>query len=371
MSWREALSVNGENSRGWLGADSRDLFMNATRVLLVEDNGLEAAMLEESLAAFGYDVTWACNGREALACMRSGLYRLVISDWEMPEMSGLDLCRQIRRRCSGGYTYLILLTGRSGSDHVVAGLDAGADDYLTKPVQPLELCLRLRAAERLLALQSRELLIFSLAKVAESRDGETGAHLERVREYCRVLTEKLADHPRFGDVIDAEFAQTIYLTSPLHDIGKVGIPDHILHKPGRLTTEEFEVMKQHTLIGARTLTAALDAHPEADYLRMARDIALTHHEHFDGKGYPRGLVGYDIPLCGRIVAIVDVYDALTTARVYKPAFTPEVARSIILEGRGKHFDPDVVDAFLEAETRFLEILDEFSHAATEMQGIAS
>jgi putative two-component system response regulator len=150
----------------------------------------------------------------------------------------------------------------------------------------------------------------------------------------------------------------LYLTSPLHDIGKVGIPDQVLLKPGPLTPEEFEVMKRHAVIGGQTLNAAVQAHPGAKYLEMARDIALSHHEKFDGTGYPNHLRAEEIPLCGRIVAICDVYDALTTRRVYKPAFSHEVAKSIILDGRGKHFDPEIVEAFLASEEQFIAIKDQ-------------
>jgi len=218
---------------------------------------------------------------------------------------------------------------------------------------------RLRGAERLLSLETRDLTIFALAKLAESRDAYTGTHLERIREYCRLLAEELSHWPKFGDCVDGEYAQLLYLTSPLHDIGKVGIPDRVLLKPGRLTPEEFEIMKRHATLGGETLEAAACAHPEAQFLAMARDIALTHHERFDGKGYPRGLAGEEIPLCGRIAALADVYDALTSARVYKPEFSHATARSIILEGRGTQFDPDVVEAFLRREADFLAVQKQF------------
>jgi putative two-component system response regulator len=223
----------------------------------------------------------------------------------------------------------------------------------------------LRVAERILSLESRDLVIFSLAKLAEARDPETGAHLERIREYCRVLGQHLSYSPKHRHEIDGDYVQTLYMTSPLHDIGKVGIPDSILLKPGPLTSDEFEVMKQHAVIGGSTLEAAAAAHPTAKYLQIARDIAFTHHEKFDGSGYPYGLSGDDIPLCGRIVALSDVYDALTTARVYKPAFTHDVAKNIILDGCGKHFDPEIVEAFQANEERFIEIHSQLSAPAAD------
>ena len=328
--------------------------MNSNRmhVLVVEDDDVTATILEHSLTQFGYQVTIARNGREAFDLIRKGEIRMVVSDWLMPEMSGVELCRKIRQRRSGNYVYVILLTSNTRTQDVVEGLNAGADDYITKPFQPEELQVRLRAGERILSLETRDLTIFALAKLAESRDPDTGAHLERIREYSRIMAEELSravpPHPE----VDGDFVQMIYLTSPLHDIGKVGIPDSILLKPGPLDAEEFEVMKRHAAIGGETLDMLASAHPEARFLLLARDIAWTHHEWYDGSGYPRGLSGRDIPLCGRIVAVADVYDALTSRRVYKAAYSHEVATSIIREDRGTHFDPDVVDAFLRRQDEF-------------------
>jgi putative two-component system response regulator len=280
-------------------------------------------------------------------------------------MSGIELCRRIRDDFSGRYIYVILLTSRKGPANVVEGLGAGADEFLSKPFDADELYLRLRVAQRILSLESREMTIFSLAKLAESRDPETGVHLERMREYCRVLARQLARHDSHAAEMDGDYVQLIYLTSPLHDIGKVGIPDAVLLKPGKLTADEFEIMKTHAEIGAKTLNSLVELNPDAKYLRMARDIAWTHHERFDGTGYPRGLAGHDIPLCGRIVAVADVYDALTTRRVYKPAFTHEKARGIILEGSGNHFDPDIVQAFLEVEADIIRIREAFDQMGDE------
>jgi putative two-component system response regulator len=340
------------------------------RVLVAEDDMVTSLMLRYCLEQYGYEVTTVDNGLDALDLVRSGEFQLVISDWDMPRMSGVEFCRQIRRRASSSYTYVILLTTQHGTKSVVEGLEAGADDYITKPFQPEELHVRLRAGERLLSLESRDVTIFALAKLAESRDPETGAHLDRIREYCRVLCEQLVKDGPYVDQIDGDFVRLVYLTSPLHDIGKVGIPDHVLLKPGRLTGEEFEIMKRHATIGGETLNAALKARPDAEYLRMARDIALSHHEKFDGTGYPLGLQGETIPLCGRIVALADVYDALTTKRIYKDAFTHEKSRGIILEGAGTHFDPAIVAAFLAIESKFLRIRKRFDDISEPPPSIA-
>ncbi|MEX0886090.1 MAG: HD domain-containing phosphohydrolase, partial [Phycisphaeraceae bacterium] len=292
-------------------------------------------------------------------------FPIVISDWMMPEMNGLELCRWIRANDTGNdrYTYLILLTSRSGQEDRMTALSAGVDDFMTKPVDQAELRARMSNAQRLLSLETRDVAIFALAKLAESRDPETGAHLERVRSYCRLLAESLRERGPYREQIDDEFARLIYLTSPLHDIGKVGIPDRVLLKPGRLNDDEFDAMKQHTLIGAATLGALAEKFPSAKFLRMAHEIALSHHERWDGSGYPNGWRGEAIPLAGRIVALADVYDALTCKRVYKAAFTHATARAMIVEESGTHFDTAIVDAFTRMEEAFIDIQTRFSDSA--------
>ncbi len=330
------------------------------QILIAEDDDISRDMLEHTLSEAGFEVTSVRDGAEALEALRDGNCRLVISDWDMPQLNGLDLCRTIRRGECAGYIYVILLTSHDSAEETVEGLAAGADDFIKKPFEPSELVMRVRTGERLLSLESREVTIFALAKLAESRDPETGAHLDRVRNYCRLLAQNMAANPAFSDQIDGEFIRLIYATSPLHDIGKVGIPDHVLLKPGLLNESEYAIMKTHAELGAETLGAALDQFPQAKFLRMACDIAATHHERWDGSGYPKGLRGNEIPLCGRIVAVADVYDALCSRRVYKEAYCHSVARSIISEAAGKQFDPEVVSAFLASEEQFLAIRDRFS-----------
>jgi putative two-component system response regulator len=332
------------------------------RVIVVDDDPSVVIALEGCLQALGYEVAVAGNGGEAMDLLRADDYRIVITDWEMPEVNGLDLCHWIRERKLGPYVYILLLTSRDKRSDLIEGLSAGADDFITKPFEPNELRVRLRAAERIVGLESRDLVIFSLARLAESRDRDTGAHLERIREYSRTLAEELAGTEPYRREVDADYVQAIYVTSPLHDIGKVGIPDHILLKPARLTDEEFEIMKQHSEIGRATLEDALQAYPSAGFLRVARDIAWTHHERWDGSGYPRGLKEYETPLCGRIVAVADVYDALTSRRPYKEAFSHEVARREIVEGCGSAFDPGIVAAFLRREKEFIRIKAQYESA---------
>ena len=203
--------------------------------------------------------------------------------------------------------------------------------------------------------RTRDTTILTLASLAETRDNETGAHILRTQRYVKVLAETLTDHARFSDFLTEETIDLLYKSAPLHDIGKVGIPDAILLKPGKLTEEEFEIMKTHAAIGNDSLAVAEAELGSNDFLGFAREISLSHHEKWDGSGYPSGLSGEDIPLSGRLMAVADVYDALISKRIYKPAFPHEKAMQIILEGRGTHFDPDVVDAFAASEESFKDI----------------
>lgn len=248
---------------------------------------------------------------------------------------------------------------------------AGADDFLHAPFAPSELVARVRVGERILGLEARDAAIFAMASLAESRDPETGAHLERTRAYCRTIAEDMRLHSRYAESLDSEFVRLIHLASPLHDIGKFGLPDSVLLKPGALNGAELEIMRTHVEIGRRTLDAVLQTFPGVRHLEMARDIAATHHERWDGTGYPRKLSGESIPLCGRIMALADVYDALTTRRSYKDAFSHELACEMILAETGQHFDPEVVAAFVRCDCEFVEIkarFDALLESADEQTG---
>lgn len=327
-------------------------------ILAVDDSDIMLRCLQKTLVQAGHTVDTASNGHEALQRICQTHYRVVISDWDMPGMDGLTLCRHLRTN-SSTYVYFILVTSHNSAADTVTGLAAGADEFISKPFRPAELLVRIRIAERLLAMETRDVMLFAMAKLAESRDADTGQHVERVREYSQLLARQLWTRPKFSSIIDESFVRLIYETSPLHDIGKVGIPDNVLLKPGKLTPEEFGVMQQHTVIGKETLDAALDRFPDAQFLRFARDIVAGHHERYDGSGYPYGLAGEEIPLCARVVALADVYDALTSKRVYKRAFSHQESRQIILDESGSHFDPDIVEAFQAVERQFAEISQRF------------
>ena len=214
-------------------------------------------------------------------------------------------------------------------------------------------------------LEAQDMTIFSLSSLAETRDTDTGGHILRTQRYVRVLAEHLARQSGYENVLDETAIELLYKTAPLHDIGKVGVPDRILLKPGKLTKEEFDEMKNHTTYGWKTLQKAMQASgadEQSDFLCMAGDIAYAHHEKWDGTGYPRGLQGEEIPLSARLMAVADVYDALISRRVYKKAFSSEQAETIIMEGRGTQFDPDLVDGFWEIRDQFLRIARDYGEA---------
>lgn len=329
------------------------------KVLVVDDDVVSRQKLQWFVKSFGYETIEAENGLVALEIWKNERPRIVITDWMMPVMDGLELCREIRKLEGTQYTYIIIVTSRTNTEDIVMGIDSGADNYITKPYSKDELAAKIRSGRRIIDIESRDLVIFAISKLVESRDYSTGNHLDKMRHYSKILAEYFYENGYHRDIINAVFIDNIFLTSPLHDIGKIGIPDHILLKADRLDDQEFEIMKTHTIIGYETLMAAATKGIKADYLQMSAEIALSHHEKWDGTGYPQGLKGDEIPISARIVALADVYDALVSKRVYKNAFPHDTARSIILRESGTHFDPMVVKAFLAKEEQFIEIGNRF------------
>jgi len=330
------------------------------KILIVDDELVSRKKMDLLVRSLGYETLVASDGMEGWEAWKNERARMVITDWMMPRMDGLELCRRIREAEGSQYIYIIMVTSREAVNDLVRGMDAGADDFIPKPFVKEELAVRIRAGERISGFETRDIVIFSLARLVESRDSETGNHLERIRHYSKALTTAISKQDDFPKEIDGLFLDNIFLTSPLHDVGKIGIPDYILLKPGRLDDKEFQIMKRHSVIGFNTLNEALEKYPKADYLRMSAEIALSHHERFDGAGYPNGLKGEEIPLSARIVALADVYDALISKRIYKEAYEHDMTKSIIEKERGKHFDPIVVDAFLSCKDKFLEVSERFS-----------
>jgi len=331
-----------------------------TKILLVEDDLSQRLLLRMTLEKMGYEVVEAENGVQAIVQLEAHSERLdmriMITDLSMPEMDGFELIKTIRAQ-EVHYTYIIVLTSQNDNVSLMKALSLGADDFLVKPVQPEELKLRLQGCQRLLRLESQEELIFSLANMAEYRSHETGHHLKRVQHYTRILAKDLAANvPEFS--LSIQLADEIARVSPLHDIGKIAISDNILHKPGKLTAQEFEIMKTHAQVGGNLLYDIFKK-TGSPYLKIAYEIAFYHHEKYNGLGYPEGLRGDDIPVPARIMALADVYDALCTNRCYKDAFPYEKVRKIILEEKGEHFDPRVVESFLRQEELFLEIKEKY------------
>ncbi len=357
------------------------------RVLIVDDNEVNIEILEQLLRdKYGLDV--ARSGEECLEKLRSFNPDLVLLDVMMPGIDGYETCRRIKESPYGSFTQVIMVSGRGTAQERLRGYEHGADDFVVKPFDHDELLAKIRVQfrmrevlaqlwranaqiqafnaelDRLVKLRTREVIatrdiaVFALAKLAESRDPETGDHLERMREYCRILGEQLRMEGPYVDVVDKAFVDDLYRSSPLHDIGKVGIPDGVLLKPGRLTEDEFEIMKQHTEIGAAALEQAASTSDSGGFLRMAIDICRHHHERFDGNGYPHGLAGQEIPLPARIVTVADVFDALTSHRVYKRAIEPPLARQMIEEQSGRQFDPAIVAAMQARFDDFLQVIKE-------------
>ena len=324
-------------------------------ILLVSGDVSQCAHLQQQLTELGHKVSSVGRGFEALDMLGGGTFGMMLAARKLPDMEGLDLVKLARRNGVTPYLYIMLI-GQSVAQHEVnAALSAGADDHIVQPVDIVELSLRVRNAERIVAIDTRDDAIIAMAKLAESRDANTGRHVERVRQYSRELAQALWEMGAYSGQVDATFVEMIFRTAALHDLGKIAIPDAILLKPGRLSPREYDVMKSHTTIGAETLASVLNQRSDCRFLRMGHDIALNHHERFDGTGYPNNIRGTAIPLPARIVSVADVYDALTSIRPYKPAFSHDEAMQMIVDGAGTQFDPNVVESFAAIERQVHQI----------------
>ena len=366
------------------------------RILVVDDNSINLKIIADLIEIMGYDSLMAENGIYALSTLEKHECDLVLLDICMPDMDGYQVLEYMKKDSRLCQIPVIMISALDDMESVVRCIENGAEDYMVKPYNHTILKARINAClerKRLhdrenqyqdqieifnLDLQSRvskqvseitaaqRSTIFAMAKLAESRDPETGEHLLRIREYVKIICQRLCLLPKYTTIIDNNYVENICAASPLHDIGKVGVPDSILLKPGKLTKEEFDEMKVHTIIGAETLREVNRLHFGNDFVRIGIEIAESHHEKFDGTGYPHGLAGEEIPLVGRILALSDVYDALTSKRCYKEAFSHTRSHDIIVEGRGKHFDPNVVDAFVSSGKEFLDIRGRYVDAEHEV-----
>jgi len=352
-------------------------------ILVVDDDATNLQLLQRTLDGQGYRILVAKDGSRALAIAEKTLPDLILLDIMMPELDGYEVCRRLKTEESTKHIPVIFLTALADAEDEAKGLQLGAVDYIVKPVvadlvrsrvrNHLELKryrdeLEIRVAERTRELAlTQAVMIEGLATLAEYRDPETGGHIKRTQNYVKALARELKDHPHFRDELDDDTIELLYQSAPLHDVGKVGVADSILLKPGKLTDEEFEEMKRHTVYGHNALRVTEQKLGQSHFLRYAREIAHTHQEKWDGSGYPRGLEGQAIPISGRLMALADVYDALISKRVYKPPFSHERAVAMISDGRGTHFDPDVVDAFLSLEKTFRNIALTFADYEEERE----
>ncbi len=358
------------------------------QTILVVDDTPDNLTLLSGLLKEQYRVRIANGGARALQVAASPpLPDLILLDVMMPEMDGYEVCRRLKGNPETAGIPVIFLTARTGVEDEERGFAAGAVDYIPKPISPPILRARvathlsLRHAHRLLSdrnahlaalvaertrelEQMRDATILAMASLAETRDNETGNHIRRTQLYVRVLAETLAANPQHARELTPENIRLLEKSAPLHDIGKVGVRDDVLLKPGPLTAGEFEHMKTHTTLG-RSVIESVEAQMGASstFLSYAKEIAYSHHEKWDGSGYPEGRSGAAIPLSARLMAVADVYDALISERVYKKAMPHEEAVKIIRAGRGKHFDPDVIDAFDTVVDRFREIAAAFRDSA--------
>jgi putative two-component system response regulator len=364
-------------------------------VVLIVDDTPENLTVMNALLKDDYRTKVAHNGERALKVAQSDPRPdLVLLDIMMPGMDGYEVCQQLKADPKTAGIPVVFLTAKVEVEDEQKGFDVGAVDYITKPISPpivlarVKTQLTLKAAadflrdknaflETEVARRTRQVstiqdvTIMAMASLAETRDNETGNHIRRTQNYVKLLAQELQRQGKFSAQLTAESIELLYKSAPLHDIGKVGIPDSILLKPGKLTPEEFAVMKTHTTLGRDAILAAEKLLDEPNsFLEYAREIAYCHQEKWDGSGYPQGLAGETIPVSARLMAVADVYDALISRRVYKPPFPHAEAVEIIRAGRSSHFDPAMVDVFVAIAEQFRAVAERFQDTESEVEAKA-
>ncbi len=368
-----------------------ELELIAKKTVLLVDDSPDNLVLMNDLLKDLYKVKVANSGEKALRIATTGQPPdVVLLDVMMPEMDGYEVCRRLKANPATRNVPIIFLTAKSEVEDEKLGLDLGAVDYITKPISPPITLARVRNhlmlkehadflrdqnefLEQEVQERTREVVaiqdvtILAMASMAETRDPETGNHIRRTQFYVKALAERLKEHPRFSAVLTDSYIKLLFKSAPLHDIGKVGIPDRILLKPGRFEPHEFEIMKTHTTLGRAAIEhAERSLGTPMAFLSIAKEIAYSHQEKWDGSGYPEGLAGEAIPVSARLMAVADVYDALISRRVYKEGMPHEKAVQMIVEGKGKHFDPDMVDAFIGLQEEFRAIAARFHDTDHDM-----
>ncbi|MBF0201212.1 MAG: response regulator [Desulfamplus sp.] len=363
-----------------------DKITETATIMVVDDSPENLNLLGDMLKRESYRVLSFPNGRMALDAAVKDPPDLILLDIMMAEMDGFEVCKHLKADDVLKDIPVLFISALTEVTDKIKAFSTGGVDYVTKPFHfeevnaRVETHLHLRQMKRELEkynLHLEELVneqvkdisdsqlatLLAVSKMAEYRDDETGHHVERTRTFCRIIAEQLRTNPHYENSISDDYVENIFHAAPLHDIGKVGIADSILLKPGKLTVEEFEIMKNHSMIGANTLQSVRNKYPKNAFVNTGIAIARSHHEKWDGSGYPDGLAGEDIPLAGRIMALADVYDALRAKRPYKPAFSHEKSCRIILEGAGQHFDPAVIEVFKAVESEFAEIRQRMADGA--------
>ena len=337
-------------------------------ILIVDDIAENLDILSSMMKGQGYDSRPVPNGNLALQAARNYPPDLILLDINMPAMDGYEVCRELKADPNLEKIPVIFISGLTETKDIVKAFNAGGADYVTKPFQFEEVSARvsthlklrqmMAGLEELVQEKVKEIsesqiaTIYALAKLSESRDDLTGKHIDRVGAFIRLIAENMKHHPDYRRIITNQYIDLIENASSLHDIGKVGIPDNILLKPGKLTLEEFNEIKKHTIIGSETLQSVSVRYPKNSLVKIGIEIARSHHERWDGKGYPDGLSGESIPLSARIVAMSDVYDALRTERPYKKGMPHDACCKIIVDGEGSQFDPGVISAFRAVSDSF-------------------
>ena len=359
--------------------------------ILVVDDTPDNLKLMSGLLKDLYKIKIANGGEKALAIAASDSPPdLILLDIMMPGMDGYEVCRRLKCDPATRDIPVIFLTAMAETRDEEKGLKLGAVDYITKPISPpvvlarVETHLKLKASADFLRDKSayleqevqkrtrevaaiQDVTILAMASLAETRDSDTGNHIRRTQFYIKALAERLKNHPRFAAILDDATIAVLFKSAPLHDIGKVGIPDRILLKPGRFEPHEFEIMKTHTILGRKAIEHAEESlGMSVDFLTCAKEIAQWHQEKWDGSGYPDGIGGDDIPVSARLMAVADVYDALISRRVYKEGMSHEKAFQIIRDGKGSHFDPDMVDAFVDIQDEFHAIAARYADSDKDM-----